>query len=53
MPARRKSLNVEAKMHSRNRQSYLNALNRANQRTPRHWHFATTQGMLALLWASS
>ncbi len=33
-------------MLSRNRQSYLNALIRANQPTPQSWHFATTQGML-------
>lgn len=40
-------------MPSRNRQSYLNARGRANQREPRHWHFATTQGMLAVPYASS
>ena len=33
-------------MLPRNRQSYLNALIRANQPTPQSWHFATTQGML-------
>ena len=39
MPARRKSINVDARI-------YLNALNRANQCRPEGWHFATAQGML-------
>ncbi|KVV03261.1 hypothetical protein AP060_02936 [Pseudomonas sp. TAD18] len=39
-------------MPPRNRQSYLNAQCRANQRRAEGWHFATVQGMLAALWAS-
>lgn len=35
-------------MLPRNRQSYLNALIRANRPTLQSWHFATTQGMLSV-----